>query len=335
MLSYCIRSLGVKRASQCILLVIFSILLFSLYLIVHDKRFASDGFAYIPNQASSDVYGWRGLFSQKNFLAQFCLSSICFLFFSYQELRKNLLYWAAVALCTLLLIKSRGKTSLIIAGFVVMSIGVLTINRLKFKLDVKIVYFLAACGFVVISYLIYTGAILSKFDWTFTGRTKIWAEFWKLGLDKPIFGHGGGDTWKLDDVFGEIRQNARGMASTHDSFLSILFYYGFVGVAIAIGWIISILQSIAANRANPYKKTVAFFTLIAVLGISVFEASISPNISGAMGPWVLLFEILAMGVAQPAMARAAPQRAAVRSRPKPRLRKKPEAPPEASDALPG
>ena len=291
-----IQELGFRRSANIALATIFIILAVSIILCVTDARFSADGL--ITKRTKFDLHsfilGWRGLFIQKNWLAMFCLSSIMFFIFTYKQFVFNVFYWIALAMAVYLLIQSHGKTSESIALLTIFIFIFGNINRRTLNLDMKFVSLGIVAIFFVFAALSLSGVLFSRFDWTFTGRSGIWQEYWKLGMDAPYFGHGSGDVWKRDELFNEIRQNADGMTSAHNAFLGVFFTRGLAGLAIMIVWIFSICRSIITTTADAYSKFAAWLALSAALMCSMLEAMFSPNISTSISAYIIVFGLFYM-----------------------------------------
>ena len=331
---YCIQSLGPRRAAVCLLYTLVAILVGSGALCLTDKRFATDGYAVVHFEwrSTSDVLGWRGLFTQKNWLAMSCLSTLLFQIFTFRQFRRSPTYWLLTAITLVLLYESKGKTAEMVSAIVLSAVAVLFINRRFFKIDMRVVVFLGIGLTLAFIAAAYTGLILKGFDWTFTHRTIIWQEYWKLSTQKPVFGYGSGGTWQEDEIFGELRQNAKGMTSAHNSYLAMLFSGGFTVLALFALWLFAILREIFAGGADWYSKVVAFFAIVAGLILAMFEAMFSPNIANSFAAFILVFGITYMRAVTPA-ASAQPTVSAPQ-RPVARTRRPPGAPPSAATASP-
>ena len=331
---YCIETLGPRRSAVCVLYTLLAILLGSAFLCVTDKRFATDGYAvvHLEWRSTSDVLGWRGLFTQKNWLAMSCLSTLLFQIFTFRQFRRSLSYWFLAALTLVLLYESKGKTAELVSLIVLGSVTVLFINRRFFRIDMRVIVFLGIGLLLAFIFASYTGMILKGFDWTFTHRLGIWEEYWKLSTQRPFFGYGSGGTWQEDEIFGELRQNAKGMTSAHNSYLAMLFSGGFTALALFALWLFAVLREVFTGSADWYSKVVAFFAVVGGLLLAMFEAMFSPNIANSFAAFILFFGLTYMRGAGP----APPPRAAAPARvaPRARARRPTDAPQPAATASP-
>ena len=293
---FCIEVLGPRRAAECVFVTLLAIMLGSAFLCLSDKRFATDGYAVVHYEwrSASDVLGWRGMFVQKNWLAMGCLSTLLFQVITFRQFRRSPVYWFLGALVLFLLVESRGKTAEMVAVVSMGSLAILFFNRRYIKIDLPIVVTLTIGLIIAFVAACYSGMILKGFDWTFTGRTVIWQEYWKLGTQRPWFGYGAGGTWQEDEIFGEIRQNAKGMTSPHNAYLSMLFSGGIALIATFAFWLFAIMREVVSGIGDWYRRAVTFFAMVAGLLLAMFEAMFTPNIAVSFAAYILFFGLIYM-----------------------------------------
>ena len=198
------------------------------------------------------------------------------------------------------------------------SVALLFINRRYLGFHIPVVAVLATGLLIAFVAACYSGLILKGFDWTFTGRSVIWREYWKLSLQRPWFGYGFGGTWQEDEIFGELRQNAKGMTSAHNAFLAVLFNGGIALMGVFALWLFAIIREIVSCSSDWYSKVAAFFAVIAGLLLAMFEAMFSPNIAVSFAAFILFFGLIYMReVSRTAPPLAAPSPAGSRGRLRP------------------
>lgn len=136
----------------------------------------------------------------------------------------------------------------------------------------------------------YMDFVMDRFeadDGTGAHRTEIWQS--KLNnfflLDNPlywIFGVGQSEGIKLGEYFG---QSVSGV-STHNDFISVLIYYGFIGVAIFL-YVITYPIRICSKEERPY--------IIALLSyLLAFSMTIEPLARGTFVYWGLFLYVMVL-----------------------------------------
>jgi O-antigen ligase len=305
---FCIQNLGVRRAANCVMFTLGVILVVSLILCLTNRRFATDGFNldHLMYRKAYEVPGWRGLFVTKNFLAMFCAMTIFFILFNGGQFNIYAVSLPLLILAAFLLYMSKGKTSTTSTIAVIALWAILLVNRRVTKLDGRLPFLFVMLAAAVVVSLAVSGKILQHFDWTFTGRTTIWRGYWNLSLIRPWFGFGAGPTWQEDELFGDIRQNALGMTSTHDAYLGVLFTGGWVGVSLFAAWFAAVIQRIVSANQDRDRQAVVALALFGAALLAVFETDFSPNPAQSYSAFIIIFMLQALDVSAQSARSAIP-----------------------------
>ena len=213
-------NLSRRKIVIAIYLAISAIALASIIVCISDPAFRTS--------LGSD--GWRGLFSQKNRLATFCMFSI---FFCTQVKSPNLpLFFVAISTSILLLVMSLGKTEIFLLIYYAITVFIMY-TFVNFGITVRRVNSLFSTIFVMIGpvaagvvfYMVSAGMI------DFTGRARLW--IWYMhDLGGDLLQGRGGMTSPVDPSFYQ-RVFSLGIQSAPDSSYVLLMYnLGLIGLAI-------------------------------------------------------------------------------------------------------
>jgi O-antigen ligase len=94
-----------------------------------------------------------------------------------------------------------------------------------------------------------------------SGRIDIWAEFLNLFWQKPLFGHG-------SDVSRYIAENylsgivAGDISSAHNSYITILFDFGFIGFLIYVSLILLMILGVVKSKRSELAPFIMVFLLL-------------------------------------------------------------------------
>lgn len=104
---------------------------------------------------------------------------------------------------------------------------------------------------------------------TFSGRTHLWEEAWKLIELRPWFG------WSFDSNLSVLK-HLGGVGQFHSGYLDLLVRGGWVGMVLFLGILISTLVRIGRLSRLEYRRAVVFAAMaLAILLHNVTEASIA------------------------------------------------------------
>ena len=119
-----------------------------------------------------------------------------------------------------------------------------------------------------------------------TGRLPLWTELWNYVEDKPLYGHGYEAFWTTDNFVAVASEIDWGPATAHNSFLECLLDLGYVGLAVMLAAVLTILLKLMWNAARdrqPHQQFVlAVFVYALIFGMT--EAGIrSPSTATFFG----------------------------------------------------
>jgi O-antigen ligase len=219
--------------------------------------------------------GWRGAFGHKNEMGPFMVFAILVMVsFDQRSLRRVL----GVATACVLVIESRSTTALgagLVTLLVVWMLRRLVHSDRQARASI-IATFLAAivAGWILYSTVVPSLLGVSGKESTLTGRTEIWAGVWKAIAERPWQGYGIGGVWLVPSA-DPARSILEGLGFTvyhsHNGYLEIMLLTGFVGLALFIWLMVSLLRlSLLGLRRDPNTAVFAagYVVLIAVLCIT-------------------------------------------------------------------
>jgi O-antigen ligase len=284
-LRYCIVVLGPINFARVIVLTILAILIWSFILSLFDERFrvvtaSSVGF-------NDELFGWRGAFSHKNHLSGFCMIAIWVSAMIWHNGQVQIFSVISIIIACILLWNSDGQSSQILTLFMgsIFAVFFFCDRVLNFPHEITIIAIFAILVLMLSAIYWFSR---EQFDWTFTGRTRIWLAYFNLAMERPIFGHGSGFDLKSDEIFGFLRQYAGGMTNAHNSFLAVLFLQGAVGLMLFIGWLASTTIE-AVREATSRNSMVILLMLIASAALyGMFEAKVSPHIGASFAALAIM-----------------------------------------------
>lgn len=247
---------------------------------------------------------WRGLWYEKNQMggimvagaaaAAACLAST--------ETRRRGLAWIALMVCTLLVLATQSKTSLLCLLLAVGLIaGVWSMRKGGAAYTVFAIWagvvLIAACTFVFITEPAVVLKALGK-DPSLTGRTDIWTSLMHKVSLHPWTGYGYQAFWGKDSVPAMYVREETGwpVPSAHNGWIDLLVQLGwpgaiFVGLIVLIGFVGSVFR-VATD--GPREGWWALGYILAFLLLSFSESVL---LSHANLPWVLMLAIVARATA--------------------------------------
>jgi len=201
-------------------------------------------------------YRFRGFFDHKNSYGRALSQAIvlglaCLLAGSLRALGP----WVAVLTCAAALIATWSKTGLVALGVVAPAyLGLLLLTRRPASplrdgvrlagpvrgLRAKPVILGTAALLAMLGGL---GALLAiQLDTTLTGRTAIWEETIRVGMRRPLLGHGFGAFWLGDlgassTLYGPLGWT---VLSAHNAFIDIWLDLGGLGILLLVGWLLAL-----------------------------------------------------------------------------------------------
>ena len=195
---------------------------------------------------------WGGVTLTKNSLGQLCAITLIFLVLAFYRRRRNVLSKkspflnsadALVFIICIWLLKGPGNSySATAMGIIFLGVAsIILLNSMKNRVKIITTIFLS---FAVFSWfmLIYSNTILANAtsafgrDDTFTGRTEIWNQAFKVAERHPHLGTGFGAYWGLEKQMTEV---VGGGNSGHNGLIDVYVETGQVGVILLLVLLLS------------------------------------------------------------------------------------------------
>ena len=240
----------------------------------------------LPEYGIDKYFGqtvWRGVFDQKNTLgSMMVIGALTWLIFSLGASRRRWLGLLMFTTCSLLVLLSGSKTSLVVEGIllcVMMAFG---------KIHRSVSIFAGFCLMVLVALFVVEvqhpiSAVLELLNRSedLTGRVQIWALVREAISKRPLLGYGYMAFWRgADGPSADV--NVRGWIppSAHNGFLDLALYFGvtgplWFGVALA-GAILFWIR--VAHRRNTVVELFPLIFLLFILLSNLTEGSnVSPN----------------------------------------------------------
>jgi O-antigen ligase len=103
---------------------------------------------------------------------------------------------------------------------------------------------------------------------TFSGRTKLWDEAWKLISMRPLLG------WSFDSNMSVVKHLGN-VGQFHNGYLELLVHGGWVGMTLFLGLLVNVFTRMTHLARVEYRRAVIFATMTIVILIhNVTESSI-------------------------------------------------------------
>ena len=234
---------------------------------------------------SNRVLPWKGLTFHKNTLGMFASLCLIYSFFYYLETkgrRHVLLIIVATTASAIVVHKAESATALVtllLAGAFVVTLYLLSKKARWFSFTVLFLPVFFALGIVLFLLIDPRLADLTQLvgrSETLTNRTEIWAEAWRLTLDKPFAGHGFGTIFYPNnelavhnhyEYFG-VRDGDTPIVHAHNGFLTVSTQLGLPAAVIAICIVLSMLfinlyrYSSSLSLQSIVSSTLALFVFV-------------------------------------------------------------------------
>ena len=263
---------------------------------------------------------WRGIWYEKNQMGLVMVSgavAAAAVLASWPERRRRA--WITLALCTLLVVATQSKTSLLclVAGLGVVG-GVWVMTRGGAAVGVAAIWIAVVSSALLLIILTQEpAAILTALgkDPSLTGRTDIWDAVMSYVSQRPWTGYGYSAFWEVDSKPADFIRLQTGwpVPSAHNGWLDLLVQVGwpatiFVGLIVAVVTVSSVLGLFGRGRAEgAYGLAILMVFIILSLSESVVMRHQSL-------PWSLFLVVMtrAWMVGREPVARAAISRHRVR-----------------------
>jgi O-antigen ligase len=219
--------------------------------------------------ASGYEQAMRGVFSQKNPMAECMLLGVTCYGFRIVDEGPRLPHLACIAIMLLCITLGRSVTSMGIALLVLVSVAFMAMRgrqRLQLALGISVAWSIVA-AFVLAAVapsLIF--ALLGR-DASVTGRTPLWHEVLRVIAERPLFGHGYAGFW--NDQSREVQYlwllTGWQPPDSHNGYLDVWIQIGVAGLALYLFlWWRVTRRAIAAARAGTLRESrwVLLFMLV-------------------------------------------------------------------------
>ncbi len=242
---------------------------------------------------------WRGMWYEKNQMGMvMVVGGISAAAWLVTERAKRKWALVALAICTLLVLATASKTSLVClvlgVGVVFGIAAVRSGGPVLVIIGLWLAVVLAALGWWIwtqeSAFLL---GLIGK-DPTLTGRTEIWEAVLKASSERPLLGYGYNAFWGRDSVPANwIRYSTQWeVPSAHHGWLDALLELGWIGV-LGCGALVGLALVIHLFRINGYGRyegwwSLSYLTVFILLSLSESVVMTAQNL-----PWVLCLAILA------------------------------------------
>jgi O-antigen ligase len=247
---------------------------------------------------------WRGIWYEKNQMGLVMVSGViaaaaCLATSDNHRLSWSMiLAWATVGACTLLVLATQSKTSLlclilgvgVVAGFWAMRRGGAAFTVVCIWLGVVI-------GALILYLVITEPAVILKAlgkDPSLTGRTDIWTALMRKVAEKPWTGFGYQAFWGRTSIPAEwIRRETQWpVPSAHNGWIDLLVQLGWPG-AISVGATMLLVFFVLVARVGGAGAREGYFCLAYFIVFLLLSLSESVLMTNANLPWTLLMAALA------------------------------------------
>lgn len=230
---------------------------------------------------------FRGLFIHKNeFGATMAITALFFLISWWNIKRKRIEVSSLILGLTsaVLVFLSHSMTAILMMLVGLMSFIVFTQLFALKKIQHKYVLFFTYSVFLIISFSlfnVYTDEILISIgkDPTLTGRTGLWEVLYRVGLERPIFGHGIGLFSRPEMMYQFTESFGWAAKTSHNSVLDIFLGIGLVGLLATATYILNSIWKVLF--INPDSK-VWMTAILICLTISIVRLIGSFATSGGL-----------------------------------------------------
>jgi O-antigen ligase len=206
----------------------------------------------LPGLGIEDYEGrqvWSGVFNSKNDLGFWAAVAVLLYITisdSIQSGYLKVLCYLMAGICLLLLALSQSATSLLallVAGAMSLYLFIAIRFQLGFvRMVVLAVLFVSLVAFAIVN--IETAELVGRSE-DLTGRGEVWAQTWKLILDKPITGYGYGALWFPDDSSMWIQESLTDFTwVVHHAHNGLLHIASEIGMPLALIAILMVLQQL-------------------------------------------------------------------------------------------
>lgn len=234
---------------------------------------------------------WLGLYLHKNYLARMmAVGSMLFIFLSIGNLKRLGLYGLLVCFSLFMLLRSTGKTALVLLFLVLCLLPLYWLVKRDYKFQV------AALSLGMLAVGVTTVTIINNFEFlvvdvlgkslTLNGRTQIWSYFIERGLTRPWLGFGYSAFWAVpEERYGVVVNTWYGSAATartslyagaghaHSGWMDLFLSLGIIGLLLFIISFLNVLwnavQLVVITKKIEYFWVLSFITFFVLLNITI------------------------------------------------------------------
>jgi exopolysaccharide production protein ExoQ len=128
-------------------------------------------------------------------------------------------------------------------------------------------------------------------DLTFTGRTALWSDLWKVGISSPFLGHGFGGFWNLGNpVLVDFWKEHTWLPMTaHDGYLAVFLETGLLGLATVLLVILNTYRKVSRSFVADFEFARFRMAMLLVLILHNFSETSFCNLNDPL--WVVFLFI--------------------------------------------
>ncbi|HEY8085996.1 MAG TPA: O-antigen ligase [Methylophilaceae bacterium] len=236
-----VQSLGTRQTVRAVYLLLAALTLSSLISVSLSSTSFFSFAVHPPNEADSTLIGtWRGVFMHKN-VAGAVMTYALLLFFHFGLNRKKAIDWVLFGCACLLLIGTKSKTSIALAGFVL--VAGLIFRFFMARKGGKVIFCLILIYSLVCIFIV---AIIEQevlYDYfshpsNLSGRIAIWTSLLNY-IDRHVWlGSGYGSFWTIgysSPIYSiATKPFIREIGHAHSGYFEILLSTGVIGLVLAL-----------------------------------------------------------------------------------------------------
>ncbi len=240
---------------------------------------------------------WMGFYLHKNYLSRMmAVGSMLFIFLGIDNPKRWRLYALLASFALFMLIRSTGKTALVLYILVLCLLPLYWLVKRNYKFQVAIL----SIGILAVG--ITTITIINNFEFlvvdvlgkslTLNGRTQIWSYFIERGLTRPWLGYGYSAFWAVpEERYGvaintwyATKESARallydGIGHAHSGWIDLFLSLGIIGVILFSISFLNLLwnsvQLVVITKKLEYFWILSFITFFVILNITITNTILS------------------------------------------------------------
>ena len=248
---------------------------------------------------------WVGLFINRNNFAR--IAMIFSIYFAWSLTRKKnernvFLDSSCLLLSLIALVGSGSRTSTL--GFLLavgMFFFVLYLRRKMNPKDIGMTLGYSLATGIILLILVEQVVLRESFaswfvdalgrDLTFTGRTALWSDLWKVGISRPFLGHGFGGFWNLGNpVLADFWKEHTWLPMTaHNGYLAVFLETGLLGLVTVFMVILNTYRKISRSFVANFEFASLRMAMLLVLILHNFSETSFCNLTDPL--WIVFLFI--------------------------------------------